>query len=120
MPATESARRAAKRRVITLMNAISDLHHGDLLTVLQLVPLEEFGPEDTFEVKEGKLIHTPGPTPPPKSLISRIRTGEALARILEQHLVEVMAQGQVVLRTTKKSKRGQLGGRTFCDDEEGD
>jgi hypothetical protein len=38
-----------KKRVIALLNAISDLHEGDLHAVLELdkfTPLEDFGPND--------------------------------------------------------------------------
>jgi hypothetical protein len=77
MPATKSA----KRRVIALCKAISDLHHGDLLTILELdrvTAMEDFGDNDMFTLEGNKVIHMPGSPPPPKSLKHRAGTGEEL------------------------------------------
>jgi hypothetical protein len=114
MPATNTA----KRRVIALCKAISDLHHGDLLKVLKLneyTPLKDFAANDVFRLApDGKsLIHIPvGPRP--RSLKHRARTGEQLARILENHLVQVMVFGETELPTVqRKPRRNELGGRVF-------
>src|SRR6266567_4443949 len=104
MSATPSA--ARRRRIITLLNAISDLQEGDLLAVLELdrvTPLMEFGENDTFQVGEdGKIVWTPGTPPPPKSLKHRARTGKDLARILEDHLNSVLVFGEVALPAVGK------------------
>jgi len=104
----------ALERVITLLNAISDLREGDLLAVLELdryTPLIDLGDNDTFQLGEdGKIIHTPG-FPPPRSLMHRAATGADLARILEQHLEWVMAFGQAHLPVYQKRRRKkELGG----------
>jgi hypothetical protein len=114
------ARKSAMQRVTALCQAIADLHHGDLRKVLELdtlVPLEEFGENDIFKfADDGKsLIHIPiGPRP--KSLKHRARTGEQLAHLLEDHLVQVMSFGEVTLPSTqRKPRRNELGGRIFVD-----
>jgi hypothetical protein len=97
-----------RSRVVALMNAISDLHEGDLLTVLELdrtIPIYEIGPNDMFRLEDGRIIHVPGFPPPPKSLKQRVQTGEQLARILEQHLMEVLVLGEVNLASYKKERR---------------
>ena len=70
MSARQSA--AARRRVITLLNAIADLQEGDLLAVLkldQVTPLIEFGENDMFELGEdGKIVYTPGWPPAPTDI----------------------------------------------------
>ena len=117
MSARQSA--AARRRVITLLNAIADLQEGDLLAVLkldQVTPLIEFGENDMFELGEdGKIVYTPGWPPAPRSLKDRARSGEGLGRILEHHLMSVLVLGEGQLMTYQKHKRGkkELGGRTF-------
>ena len=110
---------AARRRVTTLLNAIADLQEGDLLAVLELdriTPLIEFGENDMFELGEdGKIVFMPGWPPAPRSLKDRARTGEDLARILEQHLMSALVLGEVKLMTYQKHNRGkkELGGRRF-------
>jgi hypothetical protein len=110
---------SSRRRVIRLLNAIADLHEGDLRSVLQLdgsTPFIEFGENDTFELREdGKILHRPGYPPPPRSLKQRVQTGEALGRILEDHLSSILVFGEVNLITWQKHKRRkkELGGRSF-------
>ncbi len=109
---------AGKRRVITLMNAIADLHEGDLRAVLKLdrmTPLREFGENDSFTLdKNGRVIHLPGFSPPRRSLKHRAHTGKQLARILEQHLMEVLTFGEVELPSYQRPRRkNELGGRQF-------
>jgi len=113
-----SANSTRMRRVTALLNAISDLRAGDLRAVLELdlvTPLCEFGENDIFELnKDGKIVHIPGHPPPPKSLKDKVRTGERLARILENQLREIMAMGEGMLPSSRKNRRGKdFGGRTF-------
>jgi hypothetical protein len=110
---------SARRRVIRLLNAIADLHESDLRSVLQLdrsTPLIEFGENDTFQLREdGKILHRLGYPPPPRSLKQRVQTGEALGRILEEHLSSILVFGEGRLITWQKPRRRkkELGGRTF-------
>ena len=109
---------AARRRVVDLLDAITNLHRGDLLAVLDLdssTPLIEFGEEDTFELgKNGQVVHTPvGPAK--RSLSHRAQTGEHLARILEAQLTAVMAFGQMELQTIRRGHGGMNWGAEFSD-----
>lgn len=112
-------RRSKRARVTALMNAISDLHEGDLLTVLDLngyTPLIDFGPNDKFSLREdGTVAHVRGFRPPPKSLKHRISTGRQLGRVLEDHLMVVLVFGEGPLRSIKKEPRAkkEIGGRHF-------
>lgn len=64
MAAEQSA--AATKRVATLLNAISDLHEGDLLAVLKLVtPLPEYDEDDWIDLgAEGVCIFVKGQVTP--------------------------------------------------------
>jgi hypothetical protein len=110
-------KKTRRSRVIALMNAVSDLHEGDLLAVLkldQVTPMREFGENDRFTVDDGRVIHLPGFPPPRKSLKHRAHTGKHLARILEQHLMWVLTFGEVSLVSYQKRRRkNELGGRGF-------
>ncbi len=104
MPATTRA----EKRVIALCNAISNLHHGDLLTACKL---DEVAPinVDVAE-KEGEVT---------TSLRHRAGTGVDLGRILEQHLIEVMGFGELWIPSSRKAKgryERELGGCVFHDD----
>jgi hypothetical protein len=109
-----------KKRVTTLLNAIADLHEGDLLEILELDRMRphlmaEFGENDTFHIEDGNIVHTPGWPPPSKSLKHRVRTGEELARILEHHLMSILVAGELALPSCQKYRKGkqELGGRGF-------
>jgi hypothetical protein len=107
-----------RHRVITLLDAISNLHRGDLKNVLKLddiTPLQEFGPNAMFALGEGgKIIVAPDPSMP-KSLKSKVTTGEELGRILENHLEQILSFGEAILATSQKERRGrnEIGGRRF-------
>jgi hypothetical protein len=96
-----------KMRVIALLNAISNLHKGDLHAVLELdsfIPLWEFEDEE-FEQVPAVL----------KSLRDRLRRGEDLARIYEDHLMQIMCLGETMVTSYPKLKRakGEFGGREW-------
>jgi hypothetical protein len=111
--------RSKQMRVITLLNAISDLHEGDLQEVLldRLTPLMEFGENDTFSLREdGTVEHTPGSPPPPKSLKQRVQTDKQLGRILEGQLMSILifGEGSSLLTVQKKPRvKLEMGGRHF-------
>jgi len=109
MVARESSRR---RRVIALLNAISDLQEGDLLAVLELderTPMIEL---DRLELKNGKMVIKPDK---PKSLKHRARTGKDLGRILEWQLISILGLGEAELPSYPKLRRGKdMGGRGFA------
>jgi hypothetical protein len=117
--ASRISSKAKRRRVVNLLNAISDLQEGDLLAVLHLdgiVPLGEFGENDTFSLgQDGEVIHTPGWPPPPRSLKDRVRTGKDLSRILEHQLLSVLVFGEVEVPSYMKSERDEreIGGRSW-------
>ena len=72
--------RAMKARVKTLLNAISDLHKGDLQTVLELdgtAPMELFGN----------------------------KTGAELSQTYEQNLEEIMGLGEATQYLFYKNRR---------------
>jgi hypothetical protein len=108
-----------RARVTALMNAISDLNEGDLLTVLKLnqsTPLIDFAPNDKFRLREdGTVEHVRGFPPPSKGLKHRIRTGNQLGRVLEHHLMAILVFGEIALRNIKKEPRAkrEIGGRHF-------
>jgi hypothetical protein len=108
-----------RRRVVNLLNAISDLSEGDLLAVLELdsiVPLREFGENDTFSLgQDGEFIHTPGWPPPPRSLMHRAQTGQDLSRILEHQLLSVLVFGEGMVPSHMKARRAknEIGGRMW-------
>jgi hypothetical protein len=111
---------AAERRVRRLLNAISDLHEGDLVAVLELTavtPIIDFSDDDAFKLEDdGTISFIPTPGPRPKSLKHRVATGEQLGRILERQLIEVMALGEAILPSHRKSKRKwALGGRVWSE-----
>lgn len=118
-PTRPGKRRAKRSRVIALLNAISDLHEGDLSDVLELdrqTPLKEFGENDTsMKLPDGTVEHTPGFPPPPKSLKDRVRTGKQMGQILEAQLTWVMVFGEVIIPSIQKKPRAQreMGGRQF-------
>jgi hypothetical protein len=97
-----SATTAQKKRVIELCEAISNLHPGDLYTVLELDELEL--------VDEAARVGSDVD-------YGRVGTGVEYGRLLEQHLTQVMVAGECSnLKTTQKPKRqarSQLGGRVF-------
>jgi hypothetical protein len=107
------------RRVVALLNAISDLREGDLRSVLNLdgsVPIFEVGLNDTFQLgDDGKIVLERGWPPPEKSLRNRVQTGEFLGRILEHHLLSVLIYGEAALPSYKKRRRaaGEIGGTAF-------
>jgi hypothetical protein len=92
----------AKRvRVITLLNAIADLHEGDLREILKLDQTAPIAQHDhgTFEWDD------------PGGALTRsdvVRTGEELARILEDHLKSVLICGEGSIESKK-----EFGGRRF-------
>ena len=109
---------AAERRVIRVLNAIADLNEGDLWLALELdemTPLMEFGENDTFQLKDGRLLYTPGYPSPPGSLMHKAKTGKALGRMLEQLLLATLGFGEAKLISWQKRNRKQeeLGGRRF-------
>lgn len=114
---TPAEKLAAKKRVIRVLDAISDLHKGDLRLGLDLdwvTPLVEIGKNDLLELKDGRLVIIRAYPPPERSLRLKAQTGEALGRILEQHLVETLGFGEATLTTWRKRNRTQqLGGRNF-------
>ena len=78
----------------------------------------EFGENDTFKLDEDRMvILTPGFPPPQKSLKDKVRTGEALGKILEDHLMQILGLGEAALPTSRKRDRRsrELGGRRFID-----
>jgi hypothetical protein len=81
-----------RRRVVTLLNAIADLRHGDLHAVLEL---------DRY-------------TPLSDGLNDGMRTGEALSWLLEDHLSHVLGFGEVGLDPDIRPRTGkEIGGRRF-------
>ena len=88
-----------RKRVITLFNAISDLHEGDLHAVLDL---------DRCTPLCGE----------PDSLEDRARTGEDLGRIMESHLHNILGFGEWALPFYIKRKRSkaEFGCREFVDE----
>jgi hypothetical protein len=111
--------RSKRMRVIALLNAISDLHEGDLhgvLTLDALTPIMEFGEDATFSLREdGTVAFTPRIPPAPESLKRRVPTGEQLGQILEAQLMSILVFGEGTLRTVQKKPKAQLemGGRQF-------
>jgi hypothetical protein len=84
-----SSQAAARRRVVALLNAISDLHEGDLHAVLGLHALYD------HEIY-GDLVEFRGD----------------LGRLLEEHLATVMGYGEAALDHDQKRTRAKkaLGG----------
>jgi hypothetical protein len=104
------------RRVIALIKAIYDLREGDLLSVLKLDVLAPGYLGQTYTLQEAKygkatfLI----PGPPASELAEHsVGTGEGLARVLEEQLVQIAVFGRlvglppVVLPTDQKRKRAK-------------
>jgi hypothetical protein len=97
---------ARRKRVIALLNAISNLHHGDLLSVLHLgkyVPMDEEG------LGDDPALHL-------------ARTGEELNRIVEDRLETIYCFGECFLPMEGKDshERNELGAWRFIDPEEYD
>jgi hypothetical protein len=88
---------ASRKRVIKLLNAISDIRRCDLFTVLELD--KQTGPYDSWHE--------------PKSRIARARDGGEIAQILENQLVDVMIFGEITLPSSTKGGFPQIGGRRF-------
>jgi hypothetical protein len=94
---------AQRQRVTALCNAISDLRRGDLHAVLEL---DTYAPGEGLELAEFS----------DDILRGRVQSGEALGRLLENQLVEVMAYGEAILPpSTKRGRRSKscLGGTEF-------
>jgi hypothetical protein len=91
-----SARKSSRKRVVALLNAIGGIHHGDLRAVLKL---DNFTPLIDLEENDIK---------------GRVRTGEALAHVLEDHLGHILGFGEVALSSSQKNSRGkEFGGKRF-------
>ena len=78
--------RAAKQRVVNLLNAISNLRRGDLLYVLSVVSTNDD------------------------------MSDEQTAQLLEKHLMWVMAQGEAELICYPKSRNDDLVQRPQMDE----
>jgi hypothetical protein len=88
-------------RVLTLFEAISNLHTGDLLTVLDLDGCAPFIFEMDANCRRLKRKHSG-------------QTGWDVASIIEEQLCWVLGFGEAFLPTVQKEATGQpLGGRTF-------
>ncbi len=101
---TVAARRA---RVIALLDAISNLHHDDLLLVLAL---DEFTPlaNDLFELDKAKSLKDAAQTP------------EALAGVFEYYLEHIIGFADATLPSYEKPNRDEeeLGCRLWGDEDE--
>jgi hypothetical protein len=107
--------RAAKRRVAAVLNAISNLHQGDLLAVLDL---DEFVQGWHFDkgIVDEYFLNSQDGRESIKSLKAQVQTGEQLGRLLEAHLIQVMVFGEVQLPSWGKRRwKKALGGRRFDD-----
>jgi hypothetical protein len=88
-------------RVLTLFEAISNLHTGDLLTVLDLDGCAPFIFEMDANCRRLKRKHSG-------------QTGWDVASIIEEQLCWVLGFGEAFLPTVQKEATGRpLGGRTF-------
>jgi hypothetical protein len=108
-----------RRRVIALLKAISDLHQGDLLSVLKLDVLAPnyLWQTYTFQMADdgNAIFLIPGRPPASELAEHSVGTGEGLARGLEEYLVQILGFGEAVLPTYQKRKRAkqEIGGREF-------
>ena len=92
-----SSQSAARRRVVALLNAISDLHEGDLHAVLKLDIASLYDPDIHGDFLGTEALEFRGD----------------LGRLCEKHLMSVMVYGEVQLESDQKRRRAKkaLGGR---------
>jgi hypothetical protein len=97
---------ARRKRVIALLNAISNLRHGDLRPVLAL---GKYVPMDEEELGDDPALHL-------------ARTGEELGKIVEDRLETIYCFGECFLPMEGKDshERNELGAWRFIDPEEYD
>jgi hypothetical protein len=93
---------AAMRRVVRLLNAISDLCDGDLQSVLKL---HRYAGEDgTIELRRNGTVLWPEEPRPQRLLTHRVR-GKSIGKTLEKQLVTILSFGEGDIGSTQKRRK---------------